>query len=108
MNGFAQATSARTSSRCTTRLWPRLAGASVTDPFSITVAFSQPVTGFELKDLVVGNGSASELQGNNANYTATITPAASAAVTVAIPARAAQDALATRARPRCSSRSSRT
>ena len=35
------------------------------------------VTGFELADLVVGNGSASELQGNNASYTATVTPEAS-------------------------------
>ena len=40
----------------------------------IAIAFSEPVTGFELEDLVVGNGSASELQGNNATYTATITP----------------------------------
>ena len=39
------------------------AGAAVTGPFSITVAFSEPVTGFELEDLVVGNGSASELRG---------------------------------------------
>ena len=39
------------------------AGAPVTGPFSITVAFSEPVTGFEFEDLVVGNGSASELQG---------------------------------------------
>ena len=58
------------------------AGAPVTGPFSITVAFSEPVTGLELEDLVVGNDSASELQGNNASYMATITPAASGTVTV--------------------------
>ena len=39
----------------------------------------------------MGNGSASELQGNNASYTATITPAASGAVTVDIGVGAAQD-----------------
>ena len=50
------------------------ASAPVTGPFSIAIAFSEPVTGFELEDLVVGNGSASELQGNNATYTVTITP----------------------------------
>ena len=44
---------------------------------AITVAFSEPLTGFELEDLVVGHGSAAELQGNNASYMATITPAAS-------------------------------
>ena len=42
------------------------ASAPVTGPFPISVAFSEPVTGVELADLVVGNGSASELQGNNA------------------------------------------
>ena len=67
------------------------ASAPVTGPFSIAVAFSEPVTGFELDDLVVRNGSASELQGNNATYTATITPAASGTVTVDIAAGAAQD-----------------
>ena len=67
-------------------------GAPVTGPFSITVAFSERVTGFELEDLVVGNGSASELQGNNATYMATITPAASGTVTVDIAAGAARDA----------------
>ena len=67
------------------------ASAPVAGAFSITVAFSEPVIGFELEDLVVGNGSASELQGSNASYTATITPAASGAVTVDIAAGAAQD-----------------
>ena len=67
------------------------ASAPVTGPFSIAIAFSEPVTGFELADLVVGNGSASELQGNNASYTATITPEASGTVTVDIAAGAAQD-----------------
>ena len=67
------------------------ASEPVSGPFSITVTFSEPVTGFELADLVVGNGSASELQGNEASYTATVTPAASGAVTVDIASGAAQD-----------------
>ena len=66
-------------------------GSAVSGPFSITVTFSEPVTGFELPDLVVGNGSASELQGNEASYAATVTPAASGAVTVDIAAGAAED-----------------
>ena len=65
--------------------------APVNGPFPITVAFSELVTGFELDDLVVSNGSASDLRGSNANYTATITPAASGTVTVDIAAGAAQD-----------------
>ena len=67
------------------------ASEPVSGPFSVTVTFSEPVTGFELGDLVVGNGAASELQGNEASYTATVTPAASGAVTVDIAAGAAQD-----------------
>ena len=68
------------------------ASAPVTGPFPIAVAFSEPVTGFELDDLIVGNGTASELQGDNASYTATVTPTASGTVTVDIATGAAQDA----------------
>ena len=67
------------------------ASAPVTGPFPIAIAFSDPVTGFELDDLVVGNGSASQLQGSQASYTATITPEASGTVTVDIAAGVAQD-----------------
>ena len=67
------------------------ASAPVSEPFSITVTFSESVTGFELDDLVVGNGSASDLQGSGASYTATVTPAASGTVTVDIAAGAAED-----------------
>ncbi len=70
------------------------ASAPVNAPFSITVTFSEPVTGFDLEDLVVGNGRPTELQGSDENYAATITPAASGPVTVDIPAGAAQDAAA--------------
>ena len=65
--------------------------APVTGPFSIAIAFSEPVTGFELADVIAGNGSPSTLQGNRSSYSATITPAASGAVTVDIAAGAAKD-----------------
>ena len=68
-----------------------VASEPVAGPFPVTVNFSERVTGFELADLVVGNGSASELQGDGAGYTATITPAASGTVTVDIAAGAARD-----------------
>ena len=67
------------------------ASEPVTGPFSITVTFSEPVTGFELEDVVVGNGSVSELQGSEATYTVTVTPVASGTVMVDIAAGAAQD-----------------
>jgi len=65
----------------------------VTGPFNITITFSEPVTGFTLTDLTVGNGTASNLQGNGAAYTATITPTANynGRVTVDIPANAVED-----------------
>ena len=67
------------------------ASAPVNRPFPISITFSEVVTGFALDDLIVGNGGASELQGNAASYTATVTPAASGPVTIDIPAGAAQD-----------------
>ena len=67
------------------------ASAPVNGPFSITVTFSESVTGFDLEDLILGNGRASELQGSDASYSAMVTPTASGPVTVDIPAGAAQD-----------------
>ena len=67
------------------------ASAPVNGPFSITITFSEPVTGFAVGDLVVDNGTVSNQQGNEASYTATITPTASGTVTVDIPAGAAED-----------------
>ena len=55
----------------------------MTGTFPIAVAFSEPVTGFELEDLIVGNGTASE---------ATVTPTTSGTVTVDIATAAAQNA----------------
>ena len=61
-------------------------------PFEVTVSFSEPVTGFALGDIAVGNGSASNLTGSDASYTATITAAADGAVTVDVAQGVANDA----------------
>lgn len=66
------------------------AAAPVSGPFSIAVAFSEPVIGFEIADVVVGNGVASALNGTRSSYSATITPAASGTVTVDIAAGATE------------------
>lgn len=68
-----------------------------TDPvsgaFTITATFSEDVTGFAVGDFTVGNGTASAFSATSATvYTATITPAADGAVTIDVPAAAAQDA----------------
>lgn len=67
------------------------AGDQVTGAFAITVTFSTAVNGFDLNDLAVGNGAASNLSGSGAVYTADITPAGDGAVTVDIASGAARD-----------------
>ncbi len=59
--------------------------------FDITVTFSEDVTGFDLSDLTVGNGTAGNFAGSGAVYTATITPSTEGAVTVDVAAAVAQD-----------------
>ena len=64
-----------------------------TGPFGITISFSEPVIGFENHDVMVTNGTASDLAGVEDVYTATIAPAPEAdTVTVQIAAGAATDA----------------
>ena len=64
---------------------------SQTGAFDVTIAFDFAVTGFELSDIVVTNGSATNLAGSGAAYTAAIEPTNDGKLTVSIPAGAAQD-----------------
>ncbi len=65
----------------------------VSGVFSITATFSEDVTGFELADLTVGNGAASNFNAASGSvYTADVTPAADGDVTVDVAAAAAIDA----------------
>ncbi len=59
--------------------------------FDATITFSEPVTGFEKGDVTVGNGTVTAFSGSGDRYTATVTPAATGAVTVDVAARAARD-----------------
>lgn len=62
-----------------------------TGPFVAHAQFSQSVSGLTLADFLVSNGSATNLTGSGALYSLTITPAAEGAVTVQLPANAAQN-----------------
>lgn len=64
----------------------------VNDVFEVSVTFSEAVTGFDVSDLTVGNGTASNFAGSGAVYTADITPSADGAVTIEVAAGVAQDA----------------
>lgn len=68
------------------------AGANTnTSPISITITFSENVTGFIIGDITVGNGTAENFGGSGTTYTADITPSAQGAVTVDVAANVAQD-----------------
>ncbi len=59
--------------------------------FNITITFSKAVTGFESKDITVGNGTATAFSGSGSTYKASITPTSNRTVTVDVPANVAND-----------------
>ncbi|WP_282159745.1 beta strand repeat-containing protein [Ulvibacterium marinum] len=58
-------------------------------PIPVTITFDEPVTGFDIGDLAVGNGSAGNFNGTGDTYTVDITPASDGTVTVDVPADSA-------------------
>ena len=62
-------------------------------PFTATFTFPEAVTGFAVGDITLGNATASSFTVTSTTvYTALVTPTAAGAVTVDVPANAAQDA----------------
>ncbi len=61
-------------------------------PIPVTITFSETVTGFDINDIIVGNGTKSDFSGSGTTYTVNITPDADGTVTVDVAAGAAQDA----------------
>lgn len=69
------------------------AGAFATAPFDVTATFSEPVTGFDVSDFLLVNGTASNFNTVSGTvFTVTITPDVDAQVRVSVPPGAAQDA----------------
>jgi YVTN family beta-propeller protein len=66
--------------------------STVSSAFEIRVLASETISGLTAADFTVTNGSATNLSGSGANYTATIVPAAAGRVTVQLPAEAVTDA----------------
>jgi hypothetical protein len=66
--------------------------ATSTAPIPFTVTFSEPVTGFSASGISVSNGTITAALTSAGNaYSFGVTPTASGAVTVSVPANAAQD-----------------
>ena len=62
-------------------------------PFTATFTFPEAVTGFAVGDITLGNATASSFTSTSTTvYRALVTPTAAGAVTVDVPANAAQDA----------------
>ncbi len=69
-----------------------VAATRVNAAFEVTITFSEIVSDFELADLTVSNGAASDLTNSEMTYTATITPEAEGEVTLEVMASVAKDA----------------
>lgn len=62
--------------------------------FPVTATFSEEVTGFELADITVSNGTASNFSGSGATYSFDITPEKDGTVSIDVAADVARDAAA--------------
>ncbi|MEQ6124971.1 Ig-like domain-containing protein, partial [Pseudotenacibaculum sp. MALMAid0570] len=69
------------------------AAAPVNAPFTLDIVFSEDVTGFDISDLVVTNGTSSSFVATSASvYSVVLTPTAAGDIIVDIAADSAQDA----------------
>ncbi|MGE0079141.1 MAG: Calx-beta domain-containing protein [Bacteroidales bacterium] len=60
-------------------------------PIPVTITFSELVTGFEVDDITITNGTAANFSGNGTTYTVDITPIVQGSVSVDIAGSVAQD-----------------
>ena len=67
------------------------AAAPVTGAFTVTITFSEAVTGLEQQEITVTNGSVTGFTGSGTSYTAEITPSEDGEVTVEVGSNAARD-----------------
>ena len=67
------------------------AAAPLTEAFTLTITFSEAVTGFEGSDIQVTNGTVTDFSGSEMSYGAEITPSASGEVRVEVGAGVAED-----------------
>ena len=61
------------------------------DSFVLTISYDETALGLDLADLIVDNGTATDLVGGGTSYTLTVAPTADGTVTVTLPAGAVED-----------------
>ncbi|QHV99022.1 FG-GAP-like repeat-containing protein [Spirosoma endbachense] len=68
-------------------------GSTITGPITLTLAFSEAVTGVETGDLSLTNATVTDLATlDNIRYTGSLTPTSPGALSVSVPSEVAQDA----------------
>ena len=91
-NAAAQASIVSDTIKPTVFFTPTIDGVSNVSVIGVTVAFSESVFGFDLSDLSIANGSASDLAGSGSSYSFNLTPAADGEVIVSLAAGSVADA----------------
>ena len=69
------------------------APSTMISPFTVNIDFSRDIVNFIIADLVITNGSASNLSGSGASYFVDITPAGDGTVLIELPANVVDDAV---------------
>ncbi len=64
---------------------------SAATTFTVDITFSEPVSGFEISDIVVSNANITNLTGSEAAYSATVVGSGLGDISIAIPANSAAD-----------------
>jgi hypothetical protein len=68
-------------------------GSNITGPLTLTISFSEAVTGFGTDIIIVSNGTVANLAtSDNITYTVSLTPTSPGAVSVSVPSEVASDA----------------
>lgn len=75
----------------TTVLATTAASTTLTSPIPVSISFSRDIANFTLTDLIVGNGSASNLGGSGKDFTVDIIPSTDGVVTIDLPAGVVDD-----------------
>ncbi len=91
-NAATQASIVSDTTKPTVSFTSSIDGVSNVSVIGATVAFSESVSGFDLSDLAITNGSASDLTGSGSSYSFNLTPAGDGEVIVSLAAGSVADA----------------